>query len=144
MRFAGAPRRIKYSRTARARRSPSSLRPKDMTGSGAIALAVATEVPGAIVHAVELSPAAVAVARRNVAALAPSVHLVEGDAATALPELDAVTVPTLVVQGASDPFGMPPPGKLRDVVTVRGNHSLRTDLGAIGAAVRDWLARVVA
>src|SRR5206468_382232 len=27
-----------------------------------------------------------------------------------LSELDAVSVPTLVVQGARDPFGMPPPG----------------------------------
>jgi uncharacterized protein len=60
-----------------------------------------------------------------------------------LSELDAVTVPTLVVQGESDPFGMPPPGKLRDVVQVRGNHSLRTDLDAVAAAVRDWLRRVV-
>ena len=29
---------------------------------------------------------------------------------TRLPELDAVGVPVLVVQGASDPFGMPPGG----------------------------------
>jgi release factor glutamine methyltransferase len=58
------------------------------TGSGAIALAVATEVPGARVHAVEISAAALAVARRNVDALAPAVRLVLGDAATALPELD--------------------------------------------------------
>jgi len=60
-----------------------------------------------------------------------------------LPELEAVTVPTLVVQGESDPFGMPPPGALRDVVHVRGNHSLRTDLDAVAAAVRDWLPRVL-
>ena len=32
---------------------------------------------------------------------------------TRLPELDAVAVPTLVVQGASDPFGMPPAGPHR-------------------------------
>ena len=43
---------------------------------------------------------------------------------TRLPELDAVAVPTLVVQGASDPFGMPPAGPTREVVTVPGNHSL--------------------
>jgi uncharacterized protein len=66
-----------------------------------------------------------------------------GSPVSRLPELDAVQVPTLVVQGESDPFGMPPPGSVRDVVQVRGNHSLRTDLDAVGAAVRDWLAKVV-
>ena len=56
-----------------------------------------------------------------------------------LPELDAVRVPTLVVQGESDPFGMPPPGPNRTVAPVRGDHSLRTDLDAVAAAVRSWL-----
>ena len=60
-----------------------------------------------------------------------------------LPELDAVAVPTLVVQGESDPFGMPPPGPLRTVARVPGNHGLKTDLEAVGAAVRDWLGRVI-
>jgi hypothetical protein len=57
-----------------------------------------------------------------------------------LDELDAVKVPTLVVQGVSDPFGMPPPGRNRTVAQVPGNHSLRTDLEAVAAAVRGWLA----
>src|SRR3954447_5722943 len=35
-----------------------------------------------------------------------------------LDELDAVEVPTLVVQGERDPFGMPPPGPNRTVVEV--------------------------
>ena len=61
-----------------------------------------------------------------------------------LPELDAVKVPTLVVQGTGDPFGMPPPGPSREVVKVPGNHSLTADLEAVGEAVRDWLPRVVA
>ena len=56
-----------------------------------------------------------------------------------LPELDAVKVPTLVVQGESDPFGMPPDGPGRTVVRVPGNHSLR-DAGAVAAAVAAWLA----
>ena len=56
------------------------------------------------------------------------------------PELDAVAVPTLVVQGESDPFGMPAPGPGRTVITVAGNHSLKADLDAVRAAVRDWLA----
>src|SRR5437588_7279630 len=42
-------------------------------------------------------------------------------------ELDAVRVPTLVVQGASDPFGMPRSAGRREVVVVRGNHSLSAD-----------------
>jgi predicted alpha/beta-hydrolase family hydrolase len=59
-----------------------------------------------------------------------------------LPELDAVTVPTLVVQGERDPFGMPPGGVLREVVRVQGDHSLRSDLGAVAVAVRAWLPGV--
>jgi uncharacterized protein len=58
-------------------------------------------------------------------------------------ELDAVRVPTLVVQGEKDPFGMPAPTKTSRVVTVPGNHSLKTDLEAVAAAVRDWLPGVV-
>jgi uncharacterized protein len=57
-----------------------------------------------------------------------------------LPELDAVTVPTLVVQGEGDPFGIPPPSKLRTVVLVPGNHSLRTT-APVTEAVRIWLSR---
>jgi uncharacterized protein len=59
-----------------------------------------------------------------------------------LEELDAVTVPTLVVQGDRDPFGIPPPGPNRQVVTVAGDHGLKRDLNAVAAAVRDWLPRV--
>jgi predicted alpha/beta-hydrolase family hydrolase len=54
-------------------------------------------------------------------------------------ELDAVKVPTLVVQGDRDPFGMPRGSSTRRVVTVAGNHSLKSDLEAVAAAVRDWL-----
>jgi uncharacterized protein len=60
-----------------------------------------------------------------------------------LDELDAVTVPTLVVQGTRDPFGIPPATESRTVVQVAGDHSLRTDLAAVGEAVRAWLLRVV-
>jgi predicted alpha/beta-hydrolase family hydrolase len=56
-----------------------------------------------------------------------------------LDELEAVTVPTLVVQGKRDPFGMPPPGPSRDVVKVPGDHGLKADLEAVAAAVRAWL-----
>jgi uncharacterized protein len=60
-----------------------------------------------------------------------------------LAELDEVAVPTLVVQGERDRFGIPPGGDLRTVIQVPGDHSLRTDLEAVAAAVRDWLPSVV-
>jgi hypothetical protein len=58
-------------------------------------------------------------------------------------ELDAVPVPTLVIQGASDPFGMPPDGPRRTVITVPGNHGLRST-AAVAAAASEWLAARVA
>ncbi|MDN4611140.1 peptide chain release factor N(5)-glutamine methyltransferase [Arthrobacter burdickii] len=54
------------------------------TGSGAIAAAVADEVPGAAVYAVELSDLALAWAAPNLERF--GVHLKRGDLATALPE----------------------------------------------------------
>jgi len=61
-----------------------------------------------------------------------------------LPELDAVTVPTLVVQGVRDPFGMPPGAAMRTVVQVASDHSLRADLATLAGAVRDWLRELPA
>jgi predicted alpha/beta-hydrolase family hydrolase len=60
-----------------------------------------------------------------------------------LAELDGVRVPTLVVQGARDPFGMPPARRGRKVVEVAGDHRLTADLDAVAAAVGAWLRRVV-
>ncbi len=73
------------------------------TGSGAIAVAVAHEVPHAEVHAVELDEHALAWARRNVDALAPRVDLRAGDAATAFTDLDG-----LVDVVVSNPPYVPP------------------------------------
>ncbi|MGW1374289.1 peptide chain release factor N(5)-glutamine methyltransferase [Streptomyces sp. NPDC002446] len=56
------------------------------TGSGAIALALAQEVPRSRVHAVELSEDALEYARKNVEGSRVVLH--HGDALTALPELD--------------------------------------------------------
>jgi release factor glutamine methyltransferase len=56
------------------------------TGSGAIALSVATEVPEAAVHAVELSEDAFAWAARNLSG--SGVDLRQGDMAEAFPDLD--------------------------------------------------------
>jgi uncharacterized protein len=59
-------------------------------------------------------------------------------------ELDAVPVPTLVVQGDRDPFGIPSEGPLRTVVRVRGDHSLRSDAEGVATAIRAWLPSVLA
>jgi release factor glutamine methyltransferase len=56
------------------------------TGSGAIALALAQEVPRSRVHAVELDEGALEWARRNTEGSRVALH--HGDALTALPELD--------------------------------------------------------
>ena len=62
---------------------------------------------------------------------------------TRLDELEAVDVPVLIVQGVSDPFGMPPEGPNRRVATVKGNHSLSGDAAAIGTAIAEWLGAIV-
>ena len=77
------------------------------TGSGALALALATEVPRARVHAVELSPEAAVWTRRNVEATGADVHLVVGDLADALPELDGA-VSVVVSNPPYVPVGMVP------------------------------------
>jgi uncharacterized protein len=67
-----------------------------------------------------------------------------GSSQSRLPELDVVQVPTLVVQGERDPFGIPPGSASRTVIQVPGDHGLRTDLEAVAAAVQAWLPGLVA
>ena len=67
----------------------------------------------------------------------------EGRSPSRLSELDAVTVPTLVVQGERDPYGVPPAGPAREVVVVAGDHGLKADVVAVEAAVRAWLPGVL-
>jgi len=88
-----------------AARSARSPRVVDLgTGSGAIALAVATELPAATVHAVEADPGAHAWAARNCAG--SSVDLRLGDMAVAFTDLDGtvdvvVSNPPYIPEGAS-------------------------------------------
>jgi release factor glutamine methyltransferase len=75
------------------------------TGSGAVALSVATELPSAEVHAVELDPEAFAWAARNLAG--SGVDLREGDMADAFGDLDGsvdvvVCNPPYIPLGAYD------------------------------------------
>ena len=63
-----------------------------------------------------------------------------------LAELTSVTVPTLVVQGDRDPFGVPDLQTLQDGITlviVSGDHSLKKDAPVIRAAISTWLANVI-
>jgi len=70
------------------------------TGSGAIALAMATEVPHARIYAVEKSPEAAVWTRRNIARYNGCVTLVEGDLADAFAELDG----TVSVVASNPPY----------------------------------------
>jgi uncharacterized protein len=60
-----------------------------------------------------------------------------------LAELAAPAVPVLVVQGQNDPFGRPEPAPGRDVVLLRGDHSLKSDAPGLRAAVTEWVHRAV-
>jgi uncharacterized protein len=84
-----------------------------------------------------------AVSADAVVCLAFPVHPPGKPEKSRLEELDAVEVPVLVVQGKSDPFGMPPAAKGREVVEVPGNHGLKADVPAVSEAVRTWLLGVV-
>lgn len=62
-----------------------------------------------------------------------------------LGELESVptSIPVLVVQGARDPFGMPPPAANRSVVTIDGTHTL-SSTKTVREAVSPWLAILLA
>ncbi len=78
------------------------------TGSGAIALALATEVPTASVHAVENSPRAFVWTKQNFRSVnASNARLVFADLADALPELDG-TVDVVVSNPPYIPLGAIP------------------------------------
>jgi len=51
-------------------------------------------------------------------------------------------IPTLVINGDADSFGVPEPGTNRVVIVHPGaRHDLRKDAAAVGRAVVDWLAQ---
>jgi predicted alpha/beta-hydrolase family hydrolase len=62
------------------------------------------------------------------------------------PEIDAVDaagIPVLAVSGDRDRFGVPPAAAHREVVTVRGDHSLRAK-GPVRDVVGPWLEKLLA
>jgi predicted alpha/beta-hydrolase family hydrolase len=58
-------------------------------------------------------------------------------------ELAGVEVPTLVVQGETDPFGRPESAHHREVVLLKGDHSLKADSDGLHRAVTEWLDRIL-
>ena len=56
-----------------------------------------------------------------------------------LSDLEAATVPTLVIQGRKDPFGCPPEAEHRRVVVVDGDHSLAKEHERITQTVVAWI-----
>jgi release factor glutamine methyltransferase len=105
------------------------------TGSAAIALAVADEVPTAVVHAVELSEPALVWARRNTAGSRVMLHA--GDARLALPDLDGEV--DVVV---SNPPYIPPDGQVRDPEVAEHDPPIALwGLGSDGLEVLRGVAR---
>jgi predicted alpha/beta-hydrolase family hydrolase len=138
------------------RRSPAPARQLDAAWSAVVDHLVAADLRGlplivggrslgarVACRTVEAS-GAVAVLCLAFPLLPPTRRAATSPAQSRLAELDAVTVPMLVVQGTSDRFGMPPAAPGRTVVEVPGDHGLKTDLPAVAAAVRDWLPGIVA
>ena len=90
------------------------------TGSGAIALSIAAELPGARVTAIDVSPGALAVARANAERLGLEVEFVEGDLLDGVAgrSFDAIlSNPPYIAAG--DLAGLDP--EVRDVRATAGN-----------------------
>ena len=87
-------------------------------GSGALALAIATEAPEARVIAVEKSPEAIYWLKRNVSVIAHNVRVVEGDVAEVLPGVKCDVV-------IANPPYIPHSGQLpRDVIAFEPHIAL--------------------
>jgi hypothetical protein len=78
----------------------------------------------------------------GVVAIAFPVHPPGKPDKSRLGELAAPQVPVLVVQGTSDPFGMPPSAPGRTVLQVAGDHGLKRSAAEVGALVAGWLAEL--
>ncbi|MDQ3405137.1 MAG: alpha/beta hydrolase [Actinomycetota bacterium] len=79
----------------------------------------------------------------GVVCLAFPVHPPGKPEKTRQPELDDVTVPTLVIQGESDPFGQPGAAHHRDIVSLPGDHSLKKEPLILSRTVEEWLHRIL-
>jgi uncharacterized protein len=128
------------------RRSPAPARQLDQAWTDVLAALRESELSGLeLVTGGRSSGARVAcrtagaTGAAGVMCLAFPVHPPGRPEKTRTAELDAVDLPTLVIQGANDPFGMPVEASNRTVVVVAGNHSLTRDLKGVASAAGRWL-----
>ncbi len=137
--------RIEQPYRVQGRRAPEPAARLDAAWTAAVA-ALATERGDQLVVAGRSSGArvacrtATAVGADAVVALAFPLHPPGRPEKSRADELTAVGVPSLVVQGDSDPFGTRaqfPAGA--NVIEVHGDHSLRRVAGEAAAVVADWL-----
>jgi predicted alpha/beta-hydrolase family hydrolase len=81
----------------------------------------------------------------GVVALAFPLHPPGKPEKSRLDELAGTGVPTLVVQGDRDPFGLPPRGRNRRIAVIAGaDHGLKKDPVAVGAAVMTFVTSLLA
>ncbi len=112
-------------------------------GTGAIGLAVAARVPGAALHAVDIEPAAVRCARRNLAAVGGHVH--EGSLYGPLPaalrgHVDVLVASVPYVPTAQIAF-LPPEARLYEPLVALDGGADGLDVMRLAAAgAGDWLA----
>lgn len=112
-------------------------------GSGAIGLAVAARVPGVELHAVDLDPAAVRCARRNLAAIGGQVH--EGNLYDPLPgrlrgHVDVLVANVPYVPSQAIAF-MPPEARIYEpILALDGGADGLDVLRLVAAGASGWLA----
>jgi release factor glutamine methyltransferase len=114
-------------------------------GSGAVGLALAAAVDLVELHAVDIEPAAVRCARRNVAAMAPGAHVYEGDLYQPLPVSLRAAVAVLVANAPyvpSDAVAMMPAEarSYEPLVALDGGADGLDVMRRIAAAAPLWLA----
>lgn len=131
------------ARTAASHASAGTLLVDLCCGSGAVGFAVASLIPGVKVHAVDIDPAAVRCARRNLAAVEGRVY--EGDlfaplSVGLLGAVDVVTVNAPYVPTDQIPL-LPPEARLHEAAVALDGGSDGLDVHRrVAAGITSWLA----